>query len=62
LWEVCRFLLIHADHIPSVAVLKGGGYEPVDSMIYYGQPGPFTEDVEDRIVSAVHGVAKRVGR
>jgi hypothetical protein len=38
------------------------GYEPVDSMIHYGQPGPFTEDVEDRIASAVHGMAKRVGR
>ena len=49
-------------YIPSVAVLKGGGYEPVDSMIYYGQPGPFSEDVEDRIVTAVHQVAKRVGR
>jgi hypothetical protein len=34
----------------------------VDSTIHYGQPGPFTEDVNDRIVSALHEVAKRVER
>jgi len=29
-------------------------------MIYYGQPGPFAEDVEDRIFSAVREVLGRV--
>jgi hypothetical protein len=49
-------------YIPSLAVLKGGGYEPVDSMIYYGQPGPFAEDIEETVMGAVHSVLKRVGR
>lgn len=48
-------------YIPSKRVLKEGGYEAVDSMIYYGQPGPFAEDVEDRVFSAIARVMKRVG-
>ncbi len=49
-------------YIPSLAVLKGGGYEPVDSMIYYGQPGPFADDVEEVIFGGVQSVMRRVGR
>lgn len=49
-------------YIPSARVLREGGYEAVDSMIYYGQPGPFTEEVEARIQEAVRQVMKRVGR
>jgi neutral ceramidase len=49
-------------YIPSVRVLKEGGYEPVDSMIYYGQPGPLNEDVEGTIMQGVRSVLKRVGR
>ena len=37
------------------------GYEAVDSMIYYGQPGPFTPDVEETIFAAIHLAMKRVG-
>lgn len=48
-------------YIPSKRVLKEGGYEAVDSMIYYGMPGPFAEDVEERVFDAVHRVMKRVG-
>jgi neutral ceramidase len=47
-------------YIPSARVLKEGGYEAVDSMIYYGQPGPFTEEVEPRIQDAVTQVMARV--
>ncbi|MBL0159574.1 MAG: neutral/alkaline non-lysosomal ceramidase N-terminal domain-containing protein [Bryobacterales bacterium] len=47
-------------YIPSARVLKEGGYEAVDSMIYYGQPGPFTEEVEPRIQEAVQQVMARV--
>lgn len=36
-------------YIPSRRVLSEGGYEAVDSMIYYGMPGPFAPTVEDRI-------------
>jgi neutral ceramidase len=49
-------------YIPSLRVLKEGGYEVADSMIYYGQPGPFNEDVEKTIFSAIHNVMQRVGR
>jgi len=49
-------------YIPSLRVLKEGGYEPVDSMLYYGQPGPFAEDVEERVFAAMREVLKRVGR
>jgi hypothetical protein len=49
-------------YIPSLAVLKGGGYESVSSMINYGQPGPFSEDIEETVMGAVHSVLKRVGR
>ena len=48
-------------YIPSKRVLKEGGYEAVDSMIYYGMPGPFAEDVEERVFDAVHRVMRRVG-
>jgi len=49
-------------YIPTAQVLKEGGYEAVDSMVYYGQPGPFAPDVEDRVMAAVRQVMKRVGR
>jgi hypothetical protein len=49
-------------YIPSVRVLKEGGYEAIDSMYYYDQPGPFADDVEDRVFTALRNVMKRVGR
>ena len=49
-------------YIPSLRVLKEGGYEASDSMIYYGQPGPFAEDVEDRVFDAIHRVMNRVSK
>jgi neutral ceramidase len=49
-------------YIPSARVLREGGYEPVDSMIYYGQAGPFAGDVEERVFAALHRVMKDVGR
>ncbi len=48
-------------YIPSKRVLSEGGYEARDSMVYYGQPGPFTPEVEETIFDAVHRVMKRVG-
>ncbi len=47
-------------YIPSRRILNEGGYEAVDSMIYYGQPGPFDQDVEERIFASAHRVMKRV--
>ena len=49
-------------YIPSQRVLQEGGYEADSSMIYYGLPGPYAEDVEDRIFTTIRQVLKRVGR
>jgi hypothetical protein len=48
--------------IPSLAVLKGGGYEAVDRMAYYGTPGPFDDSIEETIFAGIHSVMKRVGK
>ncbi|MBI2809067.1 MAG: neutral/alkaline non-lysosomal ceramidase N-terminal domain-containing protein [Planctomycetes bacterium] len=42
-------------YIPSLKVLKEGGYEGDSSMIYYGQPCAWGPRVEAMIVEAVHG-------
>jgi hypothetical protein len=47
-------------YIPSKRVLQEGGYEAVDSMVYYGQPGPFTDDVEESVFAAIRRVMQRV--
>jgi hypothetical protein len=47
-------------YIPSLAVLKGGGYEPVTSMIYYGLPGPFAEDVEETVIAECRKVLNEI--
>jgi hypothetical protein len=49
-------------YIPSLRVLKEGGYEADDSMIYYGLPGPYDDQVEDRVMTTVQQLMKRVGR
>src|SRR5205807_9820941 len=49
-------------YIPSLRVLKEGGYEANDSMIYYGLPGPYDDQVEDQVITTVQQVLKRVGR
>src|SRR5262249_54656916 len=49
-------------YIPSRRVLREGGYEANESMIYYGQQGPFAEDVEDRIMNTVHRAMRDLGR
>jgi hypothetical protein len=41
-------------YIPSLRVLREGRYEGGDSMVYYGQPSPWAEDVEELIVREVH--------
>lgn len=43
-------------YIPSKKILKEGGYEAVDNMIYYGMPGPFADQIEEKIFDAVHFV------
>ena len=41
-------------YIPSLRVLKEGGYEAGDAMLYTDLPGPFAPTVEERIVAKVH--------
>jgi hypothetical protein len=41
-------------YLPSRRVLREGGYEGGDAMIYYGRPGPFTQEVEEIIVRECH--------
>jgi neutral ceramidase len=41
-------------YVPSLRVLREGGYEGGDAMIYYARPGPFNEHVEELIVGKVH--------
>jgi neutral ceramidase len=48
-------------YIPSVRVLREGGYEPETSMIYYGLPGPLAGNVEEKIFSAIDQVMKKTG-
>lgn len=46
-------------YIPSLRVLKEGGYEGGGAMVYYGQPTVWSTAVEERIVKAVHELVKR---
>ena len=48
-------------YIPSLRVWKEGGYEAEDAMIYYGLPGRYTSDVEERVIAAAHSVLKQAG-
>lgn len=41
-------------YLPSQRVLKEGGYEGDENMVYYGQPGPFADGVEDSVFHAIH--------
>jgi len=47
-------------YIPSLRVLKEGGYEGGGAMVYYGQPGPFAPSVEETIVGKVHDLVGQV--
>jgi hypothetical protein len=48
-------------YIPTAKILSEGGYEAVQSMVYYGQPGPFAPDAEEIIHNTIRAVMKRVG-
>ncbi|MCA9047479.1 MAG: neutral/alkaline non-lysosomal ceramidase N-terminal domain-containing protein [Planctomycetaceae bacterium] len=47
-------------YIPSVRVLREGGYEGESSMIYYGLPTVWSERVEDHICETVHRLVKNL--
>jgi hypothetical protein len=49
-------------YIPSLRVLKEGGYEARDSILMGGLPGPLGDQVEDIIFAGIHELMKAVGR
>ncbi|MCX6622593.1 MAG: hypothetical protein NTY38_16290 [Acidobacteria bacterium] len=48
-------------YIPSLRVWREGGYEAGDAMMYFAQPGWFTDEVEERIASLAHRAMQSVG-
>jgi neutral ceramidase len=46
-------------YVPSRRVVREGGYEGGGAMLYTGLPGPFADDVEDRIFAAVYELLKK---
>lgn len=48
-------------YIPSLRVLREGGYEASGAMVYYEQPGPYTDRVEEEIFDAIHRTLGKVG-
>jgi hypothetical protein len=49
-------------YIPSKRVLKEGGYEGATAMIYYGQPSPWAEPIEEAIIEAVGRITSEVNK
>ena len=47
-------------YIPSLRVLREGGYEGGGAMVVYGQPAPFTWAVEETIAEEVDEVVRRL--
>jgi hypothetical protein len=45
-------------YIPSLRVLKEGGYEGDTSMIPYGMPAKWGPAIEEKIVAKVHELVK----
>jgi hypothetical protein len=46
-------------YLPSLRVLREGGYEAGGAMLWGSLPGPFTETVEERVVSAILKMARK---
>lgn len=49
-------------YIPSLRVLKEGGYEARDAIMMGGLPGMFGEEVEETIFTSIRELMKAVGR
>lgn len=46
-------------YIPSLRVLREGGYEGGDAMVYYGVHGPWAASIEERIMTTVRELASK---
>jgi len=49
-------------YIPSQRMFAEGGYEVVDSMIYYDLPGPYAPEIEETIIGKVHELDRKLSR
>jgi len=47
-------------YIPSARMYDEGGYEVIDSMIYYDLPGPYTPAIEEKIIGKVHELDRQL--
>jgi len=47
-------------YVPSVRILKEGGYEGGEAMRFTPLPGPFAPSVEQRIIERVHNLVNKV--
>ena len=47
-------------YLPTLRVLKEGGYEGGGAMLYTPFPGPFAPSVEKRVIKKVHSMVKKV--
>jgi hypothetical protein len=48
-------------YIPSLRVQREGGYEAGDSLVYFSQPGWFTDQVEELVIAGAHRTLGQVG-
>jgi hypothetical protein len=48
-------------YIPTLRIQREGGYEAGDAMMYYIQPGWFTEEVEPLVLGAARRMLAAVG-
>ena len=59
---VCGYNNDLTSYIPSLRVLREGGYEGVSGMFEYGHRAPYTEDVEERITKGVDALVKATAK
>lgn len=57
-WWVASYANDVMAYIPSKRVRQEGGYEGATSMVYYGLPAPWREEVEETLVAGVRQVAE----
>ena len=57
---VCGYNNDLLSYVPSLRVLKEGGYEGASGMFEYGHRAPYTDNVEERITSKVDELVKRL--
>jgi hypothetical protein len=59
---ICGYNNDLTSYIPSLRVLKEGGYEGVTGMFEYGHRAPYTETVEERITAKVEELVKATAK